>query len=135
MFWDKVLTYDYAKIADWLVMAGIVLFFAALTAVAGAVMLKVGSKKRNGFYGYKMSAAKINNDAYECIKRKIGQLWLITGIVFVLLGAYIMFGCMHASVEEYMAKGLGLLLAQFLAIIFCYFYVKLKVKKKYPPLS
>ena len=44
MIIEKFITYDYSKIADWLIKTGVVLLAAALIVILGLIWLKVTAK-------------------------------------------------------------------------------------------
>lgn len=74
---------------------------------------------------------KDNNDAWLYVNRKIGGLWLRSGIVLGCVGAFVMLRCIHGYFEEYTAKSLGLLILDLLVLMACHIYVRISVKKKY----
>ena len=74
MIIEKFITYDYSKIADWLIKTGVVLLAAALIVILGLIWLKVTAKKPGCRFGYRLSMVKDNNDAWLYVNRKIGGL-------------------------------------------------------------
>ena len=46
MIIEKFITYDYSKIADWLIKTGVVLLAAALIVILGLIWLKVTAKNQ-----------------------------------------------------------------------------------------
>lgn len=133
MIIEKFITYDYSKIADWLIKTGVVLLAAALIVILGLIWLKVTAKKPGCRFGYRLSMVKDNNDAWLYVNRKIGGLWLRSGIVLGCVGAFVMLRCIHGYFEEYTAKCFGLLLLDVLVLTACHIYVRITAKKKYGP--
>lgn len=46
MIIEKFITYDYSKIADWLIKTGVVLLAAALIVILGLIWLKLLQKNQ-----------------------------------------------------------------------------------------
>ena len=46
MIIEKFITYDYSKIADWLIKTGVVLLAAALIVILGLIWLKILQKNQ-----------------------------------------------------------------------------------------
>lgn len=44
MLMEKILTYDYSKIADWMIKTGVVLLAAAIIIILGFIWLKITAK-------------------------------------------------------------------------------------------
>ena len=81
MLFEKILTYDYSKIADWLIKTGVVLLAATLIIILGLMWLKIAAKRPGCRFGYRLSMIKGNGDAWIYVNQKIGRLWLRSGLV------------------------------------------------------
>lgn len=131
MLIEKILTYDYSKIADWLIKTGVVLLAATLIIILGLIWLKIAAQRPGCRFGYRLSMAKGNDEAWTYVNQKIGKLWLRSGIILGCVGAFIMLRCIHGYFEEYTAKCLGLLILDLLVLTACHIYVRISAKKKY----
>lgn len=76
MLIEKILTYDYSKIADWMIKTGVVLLAAAIIIILGFIWLKITAKRPVADLDYRLSMIKDNGDAWTYVNQKIGKLWL-----------------------------------------------------------
>ncbi len=131
MTMEELLNYDYSRIADWLLIAGIVTVAIAAMIIMGFIWFKFASKKYNCFLGYKIAVAKHHPAAWVYVNCMIGRLWLITGFVLGLLDAFVMLRCMHGSVEVVTGTGVLLLFVELALMVCSHFYTKRTAKKKF----
>ena len=82
MLIEKILTYDYSKIADWMIKTGVVLLAAAIIIILGFIWLKITAKRPGCRFGYRLSMIKGNGDAWTYANQKIGRLWIRSGFIW-----------------------------------------------------
>ena len=133
MSFDKLLNYDYSKIAYWMVFTGIVLAAAFIMILMGIIWSKKVSKRMGCFYGYKIAAAPKNEEAWTFVNRLAGRLWIMTGLILFVLDSIVMLMCMHGYYEQIRSDALVLLLIEVLAGVGCHFIIRRRVKKLFAP--
>ena len=82
--WDKILTYDYSRLAFWFGIAAIVMLVALIMPIMGCIWLKITSRKKNHFLGYKIKMALTENSVWEYTNRIAGKSWLISGLLLMI---------------------------------------------------
>lgn len=127
--WDKILTYDYSRLAFWFGIAAIVMLAALIMPIMGYIWLKITSKKKNHFLGYKIKIALTENNAWEYANRVAGKSWLISGVFLILVDLVVMLMCRHGPVEEICAKALFMVLIELCLMVILHFNLRRLVKK------
>ena len=128
MTMDELLNYDFSRIADWLLIAGIVAVAVAAMVIMGFIWLQFAHKKHNCFYGYATAIGRHDQSAWVYVNRVAGRLWLVSGIILGLVDAFIMLRCMHSPVE--VVTGIGVLLVIIeLALIGCCHIIICRISK------
>ena len=129
--WDKILTYDYSRLAFWFGIAAIVMLVALIMPIMGCIWLKITSRKKNHFLGYKIKMALTENSVWEYTNRIAGKSWLISCLLLMLVDLVVMLMCRHGPVEEICAKALFMVLIELCLMVILHFNTRRLVKKKY----
>lgn len=126
---DELLNYEFSRIADWLLIAGIVAVAVAAMIIMGFIWLKFTPTKHNCFYGYKTAIGKKDQCAWAYVNRMAGCLWLVAGVILGFVDAFVMLQCMHSSVEVVTGIGTLLMIIE-LALIGCCHIIICKISKR-----
>lgn len=129
--WNKLLTYDYSRLAFWFCISGAVLISALFMVIMGFIWMKFTSKKKNHILGYKMRIVCNEDSAWTYVNFTVGRFWLITGIILFFIDTFIMLQCRQGSVEEIVGKALVLMLFELSLMVVCHFGAKRSAKKKF----
>lgn len=130
--WDKILTYDYSRLAFWFGIAAIVMLIALIMPIMGYIWIKITSYSKNHFLGYRMKMALTKNNIWEYANLVAGKSWIISGLLLMLCDCIVLLMCRHGSVEEISAKALSMILIELCLMIILHFNTKRLVKKKFP---